>query len=110
MSTNFNITTKPVTTTHVVVELDEAQARALLVDATEFQGQLRAALERQERDRRTIGRRARPNGRGHRLNGRGARPKQRKQKRVLCENCGVLIAAYKQGKHKCKSPALDAKS
>jgi hypothetical protein len=35
------------------------------------------------------------------------REKDRKRiERVPCESCGVLIAAYRQGKHACRHPAL----
>jgi hypothetical protein len=35
------------------------------------------------------------------------REKDRKRiERVPCESCGVLIAAYRQGKHACRQPAL----
>jgi hypothetical protein len=109
---NFTIQSKSVTVTRYLIELDEAQARAILVDATEFQKQLRIALaQRHAPDAPSITLDDRRNG--HR------RPKVKRVKvdrdrkpiaRVPCENCGVLIAAYRQGKHKCRSAALAAKS
>lgn len=40
----LNIQSKPITVQRLVIELDEEQARAILVDASDFQKQLRSHL------------------------------------------------------------------
>ena len=97
----MNIQPKPRTVTDIVIELTEDEAREAIHTPEHLQTAIRKAFAEMRKN-------------GHRKNdivlGKSKKDpkglKERKQiERVPCQNCGVLIAAYKQGKHKCAARA-----
>jgi hypothetical protein len=88
-----------------IVLQDEDEINRFLVDPAPLQKQVRAARN-QLYGHKPAGRGAAEKKSASRQTRRGRPSGSRKAiEREPCASCGVLIAAYRQGRHKCKSVA-----